>query len=121
MTKSHILNTQEQRRKDIAQVNCKTIARVLKITTRNIVRVNNKVKEHKSTKRKAGSEAPNKITREHKVSIYKLIAKNPFLDCSDIQSRLGLPVTDECIRLHLIKSGFKRKLPKPKLDLSETH
>ena len=84
--------------------------KILKIAERIIVRVNKKRKE-RSNKRKSGSKGIKKLTKGHKVLIYRVIAKNPFLSCLDIQSQLKLSVSPECIRLHIIKSGFWRRIP----------
>jgi len=102
-------------------VNRKKIAKALNISESTIKRVKKTMSQKRSLRRKTGSKAPRKLTKRHKLQIYRMVSINPFFSCSDIQDKLKLDVTVECIRLHLLKSGFRRKRPYSKLDLKKHH
>jgi len=124
MVKNTPISKQERKRQDFAlllrcKVDRKKIRRELNISEDTIIRVKKAMSHRRSVSRRKGSKAPKKLIQTHKTRIYHLLSQNPFLSCTDIQSRLDLPVSAECVRLHLIKSGFCRRRPEPKLALTE--
>ena len=126
MVKKLIFSPQEFKRKEVSLllkcgVDKNQIARVLDISDSTIQRIKKKKGKRNVTARKKGSKAPKKLLRQHKVSIYQTLKRNPFLSCADIKNKLNLPVSIECIRLYLVSSGFRRKRPEGKLALTQEH
>src|SRR5689334_1124008 len=97
------LSSQERKREDcalllMAEVPYWKIERLLNISKRTIMRIQEKIATDDTLKRKEGSRAPRKIRKEHQLSISKYIKTNPFLSCTDIKNKLELPFSEATVR-----------------------
>jgi len=93
-------------RKYMMTQSCRKVAKVLEVGKTT---VNNWIKQHPMTRRPPWK----KMTEEAQACISECINQNPFITMASIkqciQIRMGLCLSEECVRLSRVSSNFTRK------------
>lgn len=120
-------SNQEQIRQHIIRdffVNRKSLYEIAKQYNKRVwcaKRIIDTYKRRRSSKRKKGSGAPKKLTKDQKRLIRNSIQQNPFQSCQQLVKDLELDCSPETVRAYLKSLGLRYKEPDevPGLTLDE--